>query len=755
MATYSINISTPTETTKVQDLQTFLNKLPDNTAQLISPRDTRDAIFTTWENILIKETSVSGSSIGYIGLDNNALKSAMLIGKKSYTTQETLDNTLLNSDTDLFIFNGKSDSNPSLQDTKISLLAGTIPSDYYLAPYIEATKITSPSRIDLSIVNPATAGVIEINADQIELGNNGWIINNTGALYPTVDGQDLGATPSNRIGNLYMASRIDYANDLQWTFGSTTNMVLTTGGVLSIDTISASNVYADSLQITTTATAGYVLSSDGIGNAQWLPSSVVSPGVTAGYIIVADGSGDTVWQSNAASSAGSDGSIQFSQTGLLSSDSSNFFWDNSNKRMGLSTNTPSVELDVVGSGSFSSNLTVGGTANISNIIVNNISTSSININSDIIFATAGYGSNKVLTSDSFGNATWELPVVATGSDGTVQLSDGLGFLKYDDNLKWNTDYSSNYLEIGQPSVITSPHGNGIKVNGNVLIDGGEENTISFNSYYDGSVHRRTSFGYSSWLNLASTGALTFNLDTDGGVANSTISSISKLLFHNGNLGIDTPSTPTNKLHVEGDIRLKVLTTPPTFITDGVIYYDNFQKDLMSYDSSDGGWFKTMNRQLFSISAENMFSDAGLFDGLNCDETDISIFQSRWSLRRYKDNKDYVSQFNFTLPDNYITGRDIELKIDFTLLKFGGGNPSLRWKAGLTSGTYYSGETNTEYVNAFYFLSGSIFYNPLKSTFLFDGSLLAPGDPVSIVIIRDNSDTWTSGVYLAHAELKMV
>lgn len=202
MATYSINIGTPTESTKLQDLQTFLNKLPDNTAQLISPRDTRDSIFTTWENILIKETTVGSSPVSYIGISNDTIKSKMLWGKKAYTTQETLDNTLLTSDTDLFIFNGKSDSNPTLQDTKVSLLAGIVTSDYYYAPYIEAKKITTPSRIDLSIVNPATAGVIAINSDQIELGNSGWIINNTGALYPVIDGQDLGATPSNRIGNL-------------------------------------------------------------------------------------------------------------------------------------------------------------------------------------------------------------------------------------------------------------------------------------------------------------------------------------------------------------------------------------------------------------------------------------------------------------------------------------------------------------------------------------------------------------------------
>jgi len=524
MATYSINIGTPTESTKVQDLQTFLNKLPDNTAQLISPRDARDSIFTTWENILIKETTVGSSSIGYIGLDSDALKSKMLIGKKAYTTQEILDNTLLSSDTDLFIFNGKSDSNPTLQDTKVSFLAGLIPSDYYYSPYIKATKITSPSRIDLSIVNPATYGVIEINSDQIELGNSGWVINNSGALYPVIDGQDLGATPSNRIGNLYMSSRIDYANNLKWTVGTTSNMILTTDGILSAISISASNIFTNDLQVTTSATAGYVLTSDGFGNTIWSNVDIASPGITAGYIIVADGAGDIAWEPNVSLGSGVDGSIQFSQGGILSSDYNNLYWDNSVKKLGLNNNTPTATLDVIGSGSFSSSLSIGGSASIGNTLtVGNdlsvgatISTVGLVANkliaSSVQFNVSGVGVGKILTSiDGVGTANWQdapITVTASGLNGAIQLSDGSGNFINDTGFRLDNAYN-NLLKIDNTINLSSNIGSGVQTGGYVIL----ENTDTFlgwNVYYDmtigGGGEKRFANDYSSWIKQDSFGS---------------------------------------------------------------------------------------------------------------------------------------------------------------------------------------------------------------------------------------------------------
>lgn len=767
MATYSINIGTPTESTKVENLQTFLNKLPDNTAQLISPRDTRDAIFTTWENILIKETTVASSSIGYIGLDTDTLKSKMLIGKKTYTTQEILDNTLLSSDTDLFIFNGKSDSNPSLQDTKVTLLAGLVPGDYYYAPYIEATKIALPSRIDLAIVNPATAGVIQINADQIELGTNGWVINNTGALYPVIDGQDLGATPSNRIGNIYMASRIDYGSDLSWTFNNTTNMVLTTLGILSLDTISASRVYTENLQITTSATAGYVLTSDGIGNADWLPVDIVSPGVTAGYIIVADGLGDTTWQENSASSAGASGSVQFSQGGLLTSDFNNFRWDNNNKRLGLLTNTPTVELDVVGSGSFSSNLTVGnsisvgGSINVANdITANDITANGANLSQFITFATAGFGVGKLLTSDSFGNATWEdapITITSSGPLNSIQLSNGSGEFIYDTNFKWRTNYGNDVLNIGNTVDIGESYGyDGLHMDGSLFIE--PNNVITFNAYFNG-TWKRIGNSSSSWI---SQGASEFDINFSGtGITGSIISVPStrfiRVVNSSGNVGLNI--TPVRRLHVNNTMRLEPTAIAPTAsVALGDMYVNTTHTNLMVHNGTN--WYKTVNRTLFNINANNMTTDAGTFNGLACSTTSSFALQDRWFMLAYADSGTArVSQFNFILPDDYISGRDIRVHMHWTLSGNFLSSVSILWRVGITNGSisYQASEGNTQYLTHTFNTGSPVVYSyeDIERTFTFNGASFVKGRPLSVIILRDNSDTYTGTVYLANVEVVMV
>ena len=71
MATYSTG-TPPTNATKLQDFNSVLNILPDNTSKLIAPKDVRDAVFTTWENIAFKPTTAGGSE--YIGIDQTTLQ---------------------------------------------------------------------------------------------------------------------------------------------------------------------------------------------------------------------------------------------------------------------------------------------------------------------------------------------------------------------------------------------------------------------------------------------------------------------------------------------------------------------------------------------------------------------------------------------------------------------------------------------------------------------------------------------------------
>lgn len=306
--TYSTNFGNPLiEATNYNSLQNILENLPDNTGQLISPRDVRDAVFTTWEKGIFKTIELGAET--YIGTDNGGTISnyryKMFLGKKQLQSgNDVLNNTtLLNSDTDIFIYNNKSDSNLSQQDTKVSFLAGDDFSIFTDAPYIESTKITgTPNRIDLNLTNPSSGGIIEINSDIIELGdNNGWIVDDTnGSLYPQNDGQNIGLTGTgNRIGTIYMASTVDYLNDLEFISGSS-SITFDTDGLITTDSLHVK----EDLKFKISASAGYFLSTDGNGNATWEPGKINTTGITGGYMNISDGIDDVEWIKPYADAAG-------------------------------------------------------------------------------------------------------------------------------------------------------------------------------------------------------------------------------------------------------------------------------------------------------------------------------------------------------------------------------------------------------------------------------------------------------------------
>ena len=155
-ATYSVNIGTQFETSR-KDILSVLKELADNTHKLISPRDVRDAFLSTWATSPFKQTKTI-TGIEYIGLDSGNpadrdIKEKIFLGKRSYGNLDILSSTLLNStDTDIFIYNTKSDS-VSQDSTKVSILAGTNSTLYASAPYIESKFDTN--KLNLNIVNPS------------------------------------------------------------------------------------------------------------------------------------------------------------------------------------------------------------------------------------------------------------------------------------------------------------------------------------------------------------------------------------------------------------------------------------------------------------------------------------------------------------------------------------------------------------------------------------------------------------------------
>lgn len=161
--TYSISTGTTQEALSKTLLTDVLGLLPDNTAKEITPRDVRDAIFSTWESSVIRYTEVSSTE--YIGIDRVDVKDKKIyLGKKQISGSDIMSTTLLGSDTDIFLYNTKSDSAVT-QDFKISFLAGTQASLYLEAPYLASTYVAGGNpHLSLELVNPATYGTINFQS---------------------------------------------------------------------------------------------------------------------------------------------------------------------------------------------------------------------------------------------------------------------------------------------------------------------------------------------------------------------------------------------------------------------------------------------------------------------------------------------------------------------------------------------------------------------------------------------------------------
>jgi hypothetical protein len=157
--TYSINQDSSIESTRKVDINSVLQSLPNNTQKLIRPRDVRDGFLSTWSNSVFKITSPQNSSLEYIGLDsgnpnNRDIKNKILIGKRNFGNIDIMNNQLLNSNTDIFFYNTKSDEQ-NQSSTKIGILAGT--QSNLDAPYFES--FATASQFNFNIVNPSGGDV--------------------------------------------------------------------------------------------------------------------------------------------------------------------------------------------------------------------------------------------------------------------------------------------------------------------------------------------------------------------------------------------------------------------------------------------------------------------------------------------------------------------------------------------------------------------------------------------------------------------
>lgn len=314
-------------------------------------------------------------------------------------------------------------------------------------------------------------------------------------------------------------------------------------------TIKGDSIQATRIRLTSGATSGYVLTSDGSGNASWQSSSG-SGGITVGSTTI---------------TSGTSGRVAFNNAGVYG-ESSNLFWDNTNNRQGILTSTPT------------SSLQIGGTTAVSGSTLLNWGNWDINI-----------GSSPSLTS---GNKTALLLGRKSDSNGDAYIQTATTGIDYGRLFLQNFSVAGSLPTLKGVVVVGdgSDGSNAAKLNvtnGPILVPpvlGSNPNTGG-STYSNGMCYALINPTYPSGIGLDGSYAMWFQSAPTIGTGFKWYHSNTQLmtLTSSGNLGIKT--APTALLHLAagtataGTAPIKLtsgtlLTTPEngTFEYDGSFLY---------------------------------------------------------------------------------------------------------------------------------------------------------------------------------------
>lgn len=158
------------------------------------------------------------------------------------------------------------------------------------------------------------------------------------------------------VGGSWTAVKNTAYNNTQYDNG--TNLVSLTPNRYAVNWIFRSVSSIDHCSFAVLGNGDYTLPQAQASQPPALPPVIAKQTILVGRIIVKNGDASataidsafsTFFAPGASSFAGDgEGSVQFNFLGTLGGDSSNFFWDNVNKRLGIGTNAPSHQLHVVG-----------------------------------------------------------------------------------------------------------------------------------------------------------------------------------------------------------------------------------------------------------------------------------------------------------------------------------------------------------------------------------------------------------------------
>jgi hypothetical protein len=210
------------------------------------------------------------------------------------------------------------------------------------------------------------------------------------------------------------------------------------------------------------------------------PLGRMPDGATSGQVLTAQGTGvDPTWAAAAGGApGGTSGAVQFNSAGVFGGDATNFFWDNTNKRLGIGTATPNNTIQV---------------ANL------------INFDSSIYGTFLGYQAGATTT----GNYNTVLGYQALNKNTTGNSNAALGFQALYSNI---TGVGNTALGYGALFKNTASNNTGLGTGAGYSNTSGIRNTYigSTSGYYNQTGSNNTIMGY----NAGGSGAFAVNSFTD-------------------------------------------------------------------------------------------------------------------------------------------------------------------------------------------------------------------------------------------------
>jgi hypothetical protein len=292
------------------------------------------------------------------------------------------------------------------------------------------------------------------------------------------------------------------------------------------------------------------------------------------------GAGDI---SISASPSGVSGAIQFSNGSAFASDAANFFWDDTNNRLGVGTNAPAYPLDVNGAirANVSTGVNIFGSTTDAKIYLNPTQGAEISFQSFGFSAVGGFnqiGGNTTISSNLFRNGTLDLGarlgIRGSGSTSAttsllVQNSAGTEYCRIKDDGVIN--FTTNRVNV-QTSLVSAPT-TGAELNFNIAGNGPGLSITNQNAQ----TYRIGQHYASNTLSIGDGGGGTpfFNMTSLGSIGLGTTSPNASAL-------LDITSTTKGVLFPRMTTTQKnAIATPAA----GLVVYDSTTNKLCCYNGS--------------------------------------------------------------------------------------------------------------------------------------------------------------------------